>query len=161
MKRVLASGILTASLLAGGAVAVASSTSKDLTDAPGKGSERAFSASHEPQDIISEEGVTRIFGGNRYETAVAVSQAYGWDETNTAAVYIATGTDYADALAIGVTNLGDGPLLLVTPTNIPLATRDELSRLQPCYIDLLGGTSAISNTVFTNLKAYADPSLCE
>ena len=54
-----------------------------------------------------------------------------------------------------------GPLLLVTETGIPRATRDELARLQPCFIDVLGGTTVINNTVFQDLKAYADPTLCE
>lgn len=159
MKRALVGGLLTASLIAGGAVAVAaSSDGKDLNATPDKRAARTLA--NTPDDIISEDGVSRVFGANRYETAVALSQAYLWDNTNTIAVYIASGLDYPDALALGLSNFQDGPLLLVTPTNIPLATRTELERLQPCYIDVIGGTGAISNTVFNSLKAYADPALC-
>lgn len=161
MKRALASGLITASLIAGGAVAVAAVTTKDPTDVPGKGVERPLVSSHGPQDLVSEDGVTRVFGANRYATAAAISQAYGWDELNTIAVYLASGEDYPDALSIGLTNFGDGPLLLVSPTSIPTATRNELTRLQPCFIDVIGGTSSVSDTVFDKLKAYADPALCE
>lgn len=161
MKRELASGILSVSLVIGGALAGAAIVTKDASDSPGtKGSDRAAAAERAPQDVISEDGVTRIFGANRFATAAAISQHYGWDDTNTIAVYIASGQDYPDALSIGLTNFGDGPLLLVNPGAIPQATRDELTRLQPCFIDVLGGTGAVSLTVFNQLKTYANPSLC-
>lgn len=160
MKRVLASGILTASLIAGGVVALAASNTKDLADTPIK-SQRTMSASATPQDWIEEDGVIRVWGANRYATAAAISDAYGWTFENTGSVYIANGRDYPDALAIGVSHLMDGPLLLVTPTSIPQATRDELQELEPCYIHVMGGTTAVNKTVFDNLKAYANPALCE
>lgn len=160
MKRVLATGVLTASLIAGGAVAVATINTKDLADTPGKGAARSFSATHLPQDVITEDGVSRIFGVDRYGTAAAISQAYGWTFDNTGTVYIASGADYPDALAIGLSHFMDGPLLLVSKTGIPKATRDELTRLEPCFIHVMGGTGAVNPTIFTNLKTYANPSLC-
>jgi len=113
-----------------------------------------------PQDFIYEDGVARVWGDNRYETAAAISEAYGWTFDNTGSVYIAGGNGYPDALAIGLSHLMDGPLLLVTATNIPGATRAELERLQPCYIHIMGGPTVVSDAVFTQLKAYADPTLC-
>lgn len=104
--------------------------------------------------------MTRLSGTNRYATAALLSQAYLWDETNTIAVYIANGQNYPDAHAVGLSNFGDGPLLLVTQTGIPTATRNELMRLKHCYIDVLGGTGVISDSVFQELKTYANPGLC-
>lgn len=114
-----------------------------------------------PQDVISENGVNRVFGDNRYETAVAVAETYGWTYENTVAVYIASGMGYADALAIGPSMMGDGPLLLVRDTKIPDETREALELLEPCFIDVVGGTVSVSDTVFEDLQQYAHPELCE
>lgn len=114
-----------------------------------------------PQDIVSENGVTRVFGDNRYDTAVAVAEAYGWTFENTVAVYIASGLGYADALAVGPSMLGDGPLLLVRDDRIPSETAEALESLQPCFIDVVGGTVSVSDTVFEDLQQYAHPELCE
>jgi hypothetical protein len=162
MKRELASGILSVSLILGGALAGAAMVTKDSGDTTGtKGADRVRTADHSaPQDIISEDGVTRIWGTNRYGTAAQISEAYGWGPENVTAVYIASGLNYPDALAIGLTSYGDGPLLLVSQNAIPAATREELTRLQPCVIDVLGGSGVISDAVFDELKTYADPTLC-
>ena len=113
-----------------------------------------------PQDVIAENGVNRVFGDNRYATAVAVAETYGWTYENTSAVYIASGMGYADALAIGPSMLGDGPLLLVRDTKIPDETREALELLQPCFIDVMGGTVSVSDGVFEELQQYAHPELC-
>lgn len=159
MKRVLVSGVLAASLIAGGAVAVASSNAKDSE--AGQKSDRSLSTTHAPQDTVYEDGVLRVWGANRYGTAAQISQTYGWDNTNTITAYIASGQNYPDALAIGLSHFADGPLLLVSVNGIPTPTRDELTRIQPCYIHIMGGTGVVNDTVFDDLKAYADPTLCE
>ncbi|WP_109474355.1 cell wall-binding repeat-containing protein [Ornithinimicrobium cavernae] len=166
MKREIVSGILSLSLVAGGAlagVAVAGSTGAAKDGGSERESTRSAlkTAGSSPHEVVSEDGVNRVFGGNRYETAAAVAQAYGWDGTNTIAVYIASGETYPDALGIGLSHWGDGPLLFVTRSTIPSATQKELARLQPCFIDVQGGVGAISDTVFDQLKEFADPSLCE
>lgn len=157
MKHRIASGILSVSLVAGGALVGVAIAGDDRAD---RGSHRSELLRSAPQEVITDGGVSRIFGANRYETATAVSQAYGWDMTNTIAVYIASGADYPDALGIGLSHLHDGPLLLVSQSGIPSTTRAELERLQPCFIDIQGGTAAISDRVFRQLKPYADPTLC-
>lgn len=162
MNRQLASAILSVSLVAGGALAGAAIATQDTDDATvTKGSPRVLASGVAPQDIIYEDGVSRVWGANRYATAAAISEAYGWTPEITASVYIASGQDYPDALAIGLSHLMDGPLLLVTQTNVPSATRTELQRLKPCYIHVIGGTGAVNATVFNTLKSYADPTLCE
>lgn len=98
--------------------------------------------------------VNRIYGNDRYDTAAAVSQA-----TFAAGVpvaYIATGGDFADALAGGPAagHLG-GPLLLVARDVLPQATADELRRVTPARIVVLGGPSAVSDAVEAQLHAYA------
>ncbi|HYD09276.1 MAG TPA: cell wall-binding repeat-containing protein, partial [Acidimicrobiales bacterium] len=97
----------------------------------------------------------RSAGPTRYETAPAFSAI-----TNQVArpvTYIATGETYHDAL-IGAAAAGheDSPVLLVTRDGIPQAVRDELARLNPGHIVVMGGTDAISSAVEAGLRPYAD-----
>lgn len=94
----------------------------------------------------------RLRGDDRYETAVAISQ-HAFPTTGSANVTIvATGTDFADALASApaAVRLG-GPVLLVGGSLSP-ATRNELIRLAPSQVLVLGGTSAVSVAVFDEIK---------
>ncbi len=45
-------------------------------------------------------------------------------------------------------------MLLVTPTSIPSVVADELTRLNPGRIVILGGTSSVSNGVKDALAGY-------
>lgn len=94
--------------------------------------------------------VTRIGGSDRYETArhVAGQFAPGRD-----VVYIATGTNYPDALA-GAARAGynHGPVLLVRPDDVPSATVRAMEYLDPYRVVVLGGSNAISAAVATELK---------
>jgi spore germination protein YaaH/putative cell wall-binding protein len=100
------------------------------------------------------ERVGRASGADRYGTAAAVSSgAYG---TGVAVAYLATGADFADALAAGPAagRLG-GPVLLAKRTVLPDATVSELLRLAPQRIVVLGGPSVIADSLMTSLQAYA------
>ena len=97
----------------------------------------------------------RVFGADRFATSVAASrQAFpgGAD-----AVFLATGADFADALAVGPAAAGaDGPVLLVRRDTVPDVVAAELRRLDPDTVHLLGGTSAISQAVEDALDADWD-----
>ena len=100
--------------------------------------------------------VLRFSGADRYATAAAISAAVF--PTGVSTVYIATGTNYPDALAGGAAaSFEDSPLLLVTAGTIPAATSAELSRLKPRRIVVLGGPSVVSNAVLNALAAYLAP----
>ncbi|AXH95393.1 cell wall-binding repeat-containing protein [Ornithinimicrobium avium] len=97
--------------------------------------------------------VERLAGGTRYTTAVAVSRRFS--EVGTPVVYVATGRAYADALSAGpAASRTAGPVLFVTSTGIPTATAEELSRLRPGRIVVVGGTTVISDSVQGALRAY-------
>lgn len=113
-----------------------------------------------PQDVVHEDGVSRIFGDNRYGTAAAIAEAYGWDFSNTLVVYIASGQQLPDALALGPSTFDDGPLLLVRQDGIPSETRRMLGELEPCFIEVVGGTEVINKQVFNGLKQFANPEYC-
>lgn len=94
--------------------------------------------------------VTRIFGADRYETAAAVSA----DWRSTDEVFIATGTKFPDALASGAAAARfDAPVLLVDANGVPQSTRLELERLRPSKVYVAGGTAAVSDVVFQQLRA--------
>lgn len=97
--------------------------------------------------------VTRVSGPDRYATAAAISNsAFGAAQT----VYVATGTNYPDALAGGAAAARGGvPILLVTATGVPGPTANELARLRPSHIVVMGGTGVISQSVVAQLGAYA------
>jgi len=98
--------------------------------------------------------VTRISGSDRYSTAVAASAAAFSPATTTA--YVATGLNFPDALAGGPAAIkNNGPMLLVQPTAIPGSVRAELTRLGLSNIVILGGTTAVSSAVETDLGSYA------
>lgn len=99
-------------------------------------------------------GWKRLSGASRYETAVAVSQATF--SPGVPVAFVATGRDFPDALtgaALGA-RLG-GPVLLTDPTTLPTAVADELKRLQPAKIEVLGGTAAVSSAVYSQLATLA------
>ncbi|USQ77051.1 cell wall-binding repeat-containing protein [Ornithinimicrobium cryptoxanthini] len=160
---------LAAAVLLGGAFASSGTVGDDavtpLTNAGGEvkdlTGERERPARMAPQDVVSEDGVTRVFGKNRFATAAAIAEFYGWDFTNTVVVYIATGQEYPDALALGPSTFDLGPLLLVGAGSIPAETRAVLTDLEPCFIDVVGGPNSITDAVFDDLKQYAHPEYCE
>ncbi|WP_164737318.1 cell wall-binding repeat-containing protein [Georgenia sp. SYP-B2076] len=99
------------------------------------------------------EEVVRLAGDDRYETSVAASR-YAHDSADV--VFVTTGKEYADALSAGpaATRLG-APVLLVQPGAVPAEVRAELDRLNPRTIYVLGGTTAVSESVVGVLRGYA------
>ncbi|MGR0221464.1 N,N-dimethylformamidase beta subunit family domain-containing protein [Agromyces sp. ZXT2-6] len=101
-------------------------------------------------------GVTaiRASGPDRYATAADVSErTFG---AGVPVAYVAAGTDFPDALSAGTAGaqLG-GPVLLTAPTSLPAATFDELDRLDPQRIVVVGGTGAVSEAVRSRLMSLA------
>jgi putative cell wall-binding protein len=109
-------------------------------------------------DQFTDGIVSRVEGADRYATAAALSaEVFGAPAPT---VYLATGQSFADALTGGAALAGTvgGPVLLVQRDAIPAATVDELERLTPADIIVLGGTAAVSDAVVDQLDQYAvDP----
>lgn len=81
--------------------------------------------------------VERLSGRDRYATAIAVSRT-GWPST-APAVVLATGEDYPDALAAAtLAGTAGGPLLLTPTARLHSATADELRRLRPGTVYVVG-----------------------
>jgi putative cell wall-binding protein len=70
--------------------------------------------------------------------------------------FVATGTNYPDALAgVAVAGGAPGPILLTQPDGLPAETAAELARLQPGRIVVLGGPGVVSDGVLAALDGYA------
>ncbi len=101
--------------------------------------------------VFGDGEVVRLAGPDRFATAVAVSEGF---EPGVETAYIATGLNFPDALgAAPPSALSGGPLLLVLPNAIPAVVANELDRLDPGRIVVLGGTGVVSNAVMTQLDA--------
>ena len=95
--------------------------------------------------------VGRLAGADRYATSVKISKsAYGGGSK---AAFVATGTNFPDGLAGGpVAALLPGPLLLVSPTELPSNVKSELQRLGPSRVFVLGGSGVVSDRVVRSIK---------
>lgn len=95
--------------------------------------------------------VSRLAGTDRYRTAVEISKEF---EAGVPIVYLATGTDYPDALsAASAAAAQGGPLLLTTPASLPSVVATELQRLDPELVVIVGGLSVVSATVQQQVEA--------
>ena len=93
--------------------------------------------------------VGEIFGANRYETAIQVSQYFPQSDT----VILAKGTSFPDALAAGPLSYTlDAPILLCKTNDISTATLNEIKRRGAKQVLVMGGTAAISEDVVAKLK---------
>ena len=98
--------------------------------------------------------VVRRAGADRYATSAAVSAASG---TVGGPAYVASGTVFADALAAApIAGRERAPVLLVTGTTVPVSVADELRRLRPNRITVLGGPGAVSDAVVADLDRFTD-----
>jgi putative cell wall-binding protein len=103
----------------------------------------------------STPDLDRLSGSDRYATAAAVSAATFAAGTVDAA-YVATGEGYADALAGGpAARRFGGPVLLSQRDTVPAVLAEELLRLKPKRIVVLGGPSAVAESVVTELGRFA------
>jgi len=92
-----------------------------------------------------EREVSRVYGMNRYETAVEISKA-DWDSSE--AVVLARGDDFPDALAgVPLAYELDAPILLTRTDEFMEVTKEEIERLGAGEVYLLGGEAAISAEV--------------
>ena len=78
-------------------------------------------------------------------------------EASTASVvYIASGANYPDALSAGAAAAHEGgPLLLTPPWELPQAVADEIARLHPARVVIVGGEKAIAPAVADALRGLA------
>lgn len=94
--------------------------------------------------LLGADGVTRLAGTSRYETAALVNAQLGLSDD----AFVATGVGFADALAGGplAGSLG-APLYLAPPTCLPPTAAVGLLEKQVAGVWLLGGPGALGTGV--------------
>ena len=118
------------------------------------GSYPASKTSAPTSAVVGNTVSNRLAGDDRYATAVAISKA-GFDP-GVPVVYVASGSNFPDALAAApAAALLGGPLLLTAPDKLPSVVAAELTRLAPARIVLVGGTSVVATRVLKSLDAIA------
>lgn len=96
--------------------------------------------------------VDRFAGDDRYATARRVARTFAPDEIDT--VYLASGVNFADAVAAAPSVTSDNPLILTTPDELG----DEALRFltdenrEVSSVTILGGTAAISAGVEEEIR---------
>ncbi|MBG6058644.1 putative cell wall-binding protein [Cryobacterium sp. MP_M5] len=99
---------------------------------------------------------TRLAGPTRIETAVEVSKfarSAAFDP-GSGVVYVANALNFPDALsAAPAAALLGGPLLLTPPDVLPAVVSDEILRLAPSRIVVVGSTTVVSAGVYDALAA--------
>lgn len=98
--------------------------------------------------------VERLSGADRYDTAAAIATRVTNQGGHADTVFIASGTSYADGLAIGALAAYAGaPVLLVRQGSVPATTTQVLKALSPSLVVVAGGTGAVSDAVVASLRA--------
>ena len=120
------------------------------TNAAGTSQASAASATVTPMEPL----VRRQGGADRYEAAVAASQA-SFPSANVPVAFIANGYAYADAAAAAAAagQLG-GPVLFTRRDGLPPVVVSELDRLNPGRIVILGSSASVSESVERQVSAF-------
>ena len=103
--------------------------------------------------VVHPDGLVRLAGPNRYDTAVAVSQ---WAFGTATTAFVATGEKFPDALTAGpVAARTPGPLLLSTPACLPTTVAAEIVRLGASRVVVLGGEPSLSAAITAGTRCPA------
>ncbi|WP_194398148.1 cell wall-binding repeat-containing protein [Microbacterium atlanticum] len=113
------------------------------------GGEAAVSAAVAAE--LAEYGtVERVGGADRYETSALIAADF---PVGLPLVFVATGENFPDALAGGAAAArAEAPVLLTRSGDLPAATAEALTALQPQAVIVLGGSSAVSDAVFNAIQ---------
>ncbi|MGL4731376.1 MAG: cell wall-binding repeat-containing protein [Clostridium sp.] len=114
------------------------------------GGEKVLSKNTEAQlKKIKIANIERIFGNNRYETALKVSEKLN----NTDMLFISNGQAYADALSIAsIAAQKECPILYTNSKEIPKAITNYISKVKPSKIYFVGGNKVIEDSVLKTVK---------
>jgi putative cell wall-binding protein len=104
--------------------------------------------------VAQDVSFNRVSGDTRVETAAEISRAHF--EPGVDVAFVTRHDAFPDALAGGpVAALAGAPILLTRTSSLPPATAQELRRLRPRRIVVLGGESVVSGEVAALLGGLA------
>jgi len=98
---------------------------------------------------VKSDSVQRIAGSDRIDTALRISRE-GWDIAS--AVILTNGFSFPDALAgVPLSKAVDAPILLTAGKKLESSVSSEIDRLGATKVYILGGASAVSESVERSL----------
>lgn len=108
--------------------------------------------------VLAEEQnkitVDRISGSDRYETSAKISQQTFPNHIKT--IVLASGENFADSLVAGsLANKKNAPVLLTKRDNLPKVIKDEIARLNPEEVIIVGGEKSVNVKGLKNVKRLA------
>lgn len=138
-------------LRGGGAVVVKANSSLEIPN--DKGDDIVYVGSDDI-DKINKNHI-KIIGENRYDTAAKISKEAFKDKSD--AVILINGKNSSDGLSAGpFASLIDASMLLVEKDYIPNETINEIKRLNPKNVYLIGGTDVVSEKVKEDIQNIID-----
>ena len=99
-------------------------------------------------ELASLPNPTRIGGKNRYETALNVVKHFNNDADH---FYVATGRQFADALAGAASAAKDGTGMLLVSNTVPAEVEAFVKGNGVETLTVVGGTLAVSDEVYSKL----------
>lgn len=108
-----------------------------------------------PGDPSTSKVLTRINGATRYQTMNGLVDLMHPGKNGV--VIVASATNYPDALAASsLAGCYDpAPILLTDPNNLAEEVKDQVQKLNPSFIYIVGGESAVSSTVEDQLRSMS------
>jgi len=149
-RNILANGTIDTVYIVGGTAAVSANVANQVA---------ALHVGNVP--INANLNVIRIAGADRYATNNAADLFLG--AAGSTHAYIATGANFADALAIGPVVYATGdPLILTDTGSLNASAKSTLESLGITNVTIVGGTAAVSTaveTALTNMNITIDARL--
>ncbi|NCD20443.1 MAG: cell wall-binding repeat-containing protein [Actinobacteria bacterium] len=107
-----------------------------------------------PSGAAGTATTARLSGADRYATSAAISRASF--QAGVSTVFVASGEDFPDALAVGAAaGAVEAPVLLTKHGVLPASVEAEIDRLNPGRIVVVGGPAAVSNQVVLELRDHS------
>lgn len=104
-------------------------------------------------DSTSNVTVKKLKGADRFETAVKISQS-GWTKSDTVVIVNGEDRSMVDGLtATPLASVKNSPILLSSNDKLPQKTIEELKRLNPSKVIVVGGNNSMPNAVVEVIKS--------
>ncbi|MBF4778295.1 cell wall-binding protein Cwp10, partial [Clostridioides difficile] len=104
-------------------------------------------------DSTSNVTVKKLKGDDRFETAIKISQS-GWTKSDTVVIVNGEDKSMVDGLtATPLASVKNSPILLSSNDKLPQKTVEELKRLNPSKVVVIGGNNSMPNSVVEAIKA--------
>ena len=101
-----------------------------------------------------DDGLNRVSGNLRYDTMAALTKQGGWETGGT--VILAFGGNYPDALtAASLAGDSNSPILLTEGNSLSPQATEEIKRLSPSKVIIVGGSAVINDSVKNSVAAAA------